>query len=292
MNHPSNHNGPRVTRRYAFGAATGLAALALAACGSSKTSEGPKADGNGVTTLTIGATPVPQAQILEFVQKKLAGPAKLDLKIKVMDDYNIPNAALNDGEINANYFQHKPFLETQIKEKGYKLFPFEGIHIEPLGVYSKKLKALTLDQIPEGATFGITNDPTNQGRALTLLAKQKLFALKEGVEPTATTLFDIAENPKGIKFKEVDAAQLARSLGDFDAAVINGNFALASGLKPSSDALVLEDGKNNPYANMLVVREVDQDNPALVTLNKLLHSAEVKKYIQETWSDGAVIPAF
>jgi len=242
-----------------------------------------------LTTIIVGATAVPHAQILQFVQDNLAAAAGLKLDIKEYNDYVLPNKALADGSLDANYFQHIPYLTAQEAEFKYDFFAYPGIHIEPIGIYSKKVTSL--DAVPAKGVVGVPNDPANQGRALKLLASKGLITLANTGDKDPT-LLDIATNPKNLTFKEIAAEQLAYSLQDLDLAVINGNFAIQAGLKPSTDALALESGENNPYANVLVVRSVDKDKPELVKLNELLHSDAVKKYITDTWPDGAVIPAF
>lgn len=277
-------------RRTLLVSGAGLTAVALAACGAGgSTAEGPK-EKNGVTTITIGASPVPHAKILQFVQDSLAKKAGLQLKITQYTDYQIPNRALSDGDLDANYYQTPNFLKDQEKEKGYEFFAFKGVHIEPMGLYSKK--ATKLDQIPAGAEIAIPNDTSNRARALSLLADNGLITFKAGVEKTAARSTDVDQNAKNLTFREVEAAQIPRSLGDFGAAVINGNYALEAGLKPNQQAIVLEKGKDSPYANIVVCRAADKDNAGLKKLDELLHSAEVKAFIEKTWTDGAVIPAF
>lgn len=279
-----------LTRRSLFAAsAAGLVSAGLAACGGSDSSKAPEAK-DGVTTIAIAATQKPHAEILGFVQDKLAKAAGLSLDVQVQTDYQVPNRLLSEGEVQANFFQHKPFLEEQIKEKGYKLTPYAGVEIEPLGVYSTTLK--DLGALASGAEVAIPNDPTNRGRALALLADNQVITLKDGIEPTAATAKDVADNPKKLTFSEVDAALIPRTLSDFAAGIINGNYAIEAKLKPSTDALVLEQGKGNPYANMLVVRTADKDNAALKKLDSLLRSAEVKSFIASTYQDGSVIAAF
>lgn len=276
-----------IARRTLFASGAGLAALALAACGGEQ--ETGLTEEGGVTTIRVAATPMPHMEILTFVQDNLAADAGLELDLQEQTEYPIPNRLLSEGEVDANYFQHLPYLETEMEENGYELTPFSGIHIEPLGVYSETLTSL--DELQDGDSVGIPNDPTNRGRALALLAGEGLLALRDGIEPTEATPDDIAENPKNLEFEEIDAALLPRTLGDFAAGVINGNYALEADLSPAEDALVLESGQDNPYANMLVVRTEDQDNEALLKLDELLHSEDVRAFIEETYS-GAVIPAF
>ncbi|NMA77926.1 MAG: ABC transporter substrate-binding protein [Actinomycetales bacterium] len=267
---------------------TGLAALALAACGAGGT-EGPTEE-NGVTTLRVGASPAPHAEILTFVQDNLAADAGLELEITEYTDYQIPNQALSDGDLDANFYQTPAFLEGQMEEKGFEFFAFEGVHVEPLGVYSETLASL--DDLQDGDEIAIANDPTNRGRGLDLLAAHGVIAIAEGVAPTTATTGDIAENPKNLRFTELEAAQIPRSLSDFAAGVVNGNYALEAGLNPSEEAIEIEEGEGNPNANMMVVRAADQENEALVALDDLLHSDEVRAFIEETYTDGSVIPAF
>ena len=267
---------------------TGLAALALAACGAGGT-EGPTEEG-GVTTIRIGASPAPHAEILQFVQDNLAADAGLELDITPYTDYQIPNQALSDGELDANFYQTPAFLEGQMEEKGFDFFGFEGVHVEPLGIYSESIASL--DELQDGDEVAIANDPTNRGRGLDLLAANGVITLAEGIAPTSATTGDIAENPKNLQFSELEAAQIPRSLADFAVAVVNGNYALEAGLNPSEEAIVIEEGEGNPNANMMVVRTADAENEALVKLDGLLHSDEVRAFIEETYTDGSVIPAF
>lgn len=276
-----------ISRRTLFASGAGLAALSLAACGGQE--QAPLTEEGGVTTIRIAATPLPHMEILTFVKDNLAADAGLELDLQEQTEYPIPNRLLSEGEVDANFFQHVPYLETEMAENGYELTPYEGVHIEPLGVFSESLTSL--DEIEEGAAVGIPNDPTNRGRALALLAAEGLLALMDGIEPTEATPDDIAENPKQLDFQEIDAALLPRTLGDYAIAVINGNYALEADLSPAEDALALESGEDNPYANVLVVRTEDKDDAALRKLDELLHSEDVRTFIEETY-DGAVIPAF
>ncbi|MEV7022999.1 MetQ/NlpA family ABC transporter substrate-binding protein [Kitasatospora sp. NPDC093558] len=263
--------------------ATAGLAFSLAACSSSGSSS---SDPNA--PLKVVASPTPHGQILKFVKDNLADKAGLKLDIKEVTDYVTPNTAVQDGSADANYFQHVPYLEDFNKKNGTTIVSVEPVHLEPLGVYSKKIKSIT--DLPDGATIGLPNDATNEGRALKLLADNKLITLKDGVT-TAATPADITGNPKNLKWKELEAAQLPRSVADLDAAVINGNYALDSGLKPATDALVLEKAEGNPYANILAVKKGKENDPRVKKLAELLHSPEVKKYIDDTFK-GSVIPAF
>lgn len=240
------------------------------------------------TVIKVGATPKPHAEILEHIKPELAKEG-IDLQIKVYNDYVVPNTALDAGEIDANFFQHQPYLDTFIKERGLKLVSLGQVHLEPMGLYSKKVTKL--DDFKNGDTIAIPNDPSNGGRALALLEKAGLIKLKDGVGVKATVQ-DIATNAKQLKITTIDAAQLPRVLTDpkTAGAVINTNFALEGGLNPK-DALTIEDGKNNPYANILVVKESRKDDPNLQKLMKALNSPDVKKFIEDTYK-GSVVPAF
>lgn len=266
-------------------------ALALSGCGSDDAAGAstPTADADGITTLVVGASPTPHAEILEFIQEELATDAGLKLDIKTYDDYVLPNTALSEGELDANYFQHLPYFESQVSEQGYDFDHFEGVHIEPYALYSESITDVA--DIPDGAKFGITNDPGNQARALDLLVENDLLTLKDTGDELAT-LLDIDSNPKNFDFIETAPEQLVRALPDVDVAIINGNYALEAGLNPATDSLILESGENNPYANFLAVRSEDKENAALVTLDELLHSPEVKAFIEERWPDGEVLAAF
>lgn len=279
-----------INRRTLFVSGAGLAALALSACGAGGGGASGPEEKDGVTTINIGASPKPHAEILQFIQDNLAQDAGLDLKITPYTDYQIPNQALNDGDIDANFYQTPNFLESQEKEKGYEFHAFDGVHVEPMGLYSQSITSL--DELPEGGEVAIANDPANRGRGLSLLADNGVITLKDGVEPTEVTVGDVADNPKNLKFTEIEAAQIPRSLGDFAAGVVNGNYALEAGLKPSEQAIVLEKGEGSPYANMVVCREADKDNAGLTKLDELIHSDDVRSFITSTYTDGSVIPAF
>ncbi len=265
--------------------------LALAGCGDNAkpaANSGSNAPAAGAkTTLKVGATPVPHAEILEIV-KPLLAQQNIDLQIVEFSDYVQPNLALNDKELDANFFQHEPYLDNFVSEhKEVKLKNAGGIHIEPMGIYSKKIKQL--DALPDGATIAIPNDPTNGGRSLLLLEKAGLLKLKDGAGVKATVQ-DIASNPKNLKFQEVEAAQVPRTLDDVDAAVINTNFAIQVNLVPTKDALFMED-KTSPYVNIVAVREGDEKRPEIEALLKALKSKEVKDFIESKYK-GAIVPAF
>lgn len=277
----------RTTRTAAVLAAS---ALALSACGAGGgDSEGPEADDDGITTITVGASPTPHAEILEYVDENLAEDEKIDLEIKTFDDYVQPNVQLDEGTLDANYFQHLPYYEEQVEDRGYDFAHFEGVHLEPFALYSEELD--DVKDLPEGGSIGINNDPSNQGRALVLLEEAGVITLADGKDASSATINDIDDNPKDLEFTETAAAQLPRSLEDFDAAVINGNYAIEADLSVD-DALLVEDAEDSPYANFLAVQKDDEDNEALQTLDELLHSPEVKKHIEKTWPKGEVLPSF
>lgn len=280
-------------RSFTAGSLVAASAAVLAACGSSKKKGGdslPKGitEKDGTYTIKIGCSPVPHGDILEFVQSNLAKKENLNLEIKQIDDYQTPNSSLADGSLAANFYQTPNFLELQEKEKGYKFESLAKVHVEPMGLYSNKHKKLA--DLPSGAKVVLNSDPANTARGLKLLETAKLITLDPKVDlPTDT---DVTSNPKNLKFTLVEGAQTARNLDDADLVVLNGNYALAAKKNPAKDALLLESGTNSPYANLLVVREEDKDNEQLKKLAKLLNSPEVKKFIQEKWTDSSVIPAF
>ena len=271
-------------------AAIGLAAVAtlgLAACGGGSTSSDASGSSSDVVTLTVGATPSPHAKILTYINDNLAADAGIKLDIVEYTDYVQPNTALNDGDLDANFYQTVPYLENAEKQFGYNFEAGEGIHLEPLGVFSNKHKSL--DELPDGGTIGIISDTSNQARALELLATQGLVSIPEG---DGDVNINTVTKLKNFDFREVEGPQLVRSLDDFDYAVINGNFAQEGGKSIASDALVVESPEGNPAVNVLVWKSGADKSEAIAKLEKILHSEQVKKYIQETWSDGSVIPAF
>lgn len=272
-------------------------ALTLAACGQkpaasdtqgSKPAASPAASNAPAkeVTLKIGATAVPHAEILKFIQPKLKEQG-VNLEIKEFTDYVLPNVQVNEKQLDANFFQHIPYLEQFNKDKNMNLVKVVGVHIEPFGVYSKKIKKL--DELKDGATVAIPNDPSNGGRALALLEKAGLLKLKEGVGVKGT-VNDIAENKKNLKIKELEAAMLPRVLDEVDIATINTNYALEAKLVPTKDALFLED-KNSPYVNIVAARPDNKDSEAMQKLVKALTTPEVKKFIEDKYQ-GAVVPAF
>ncbi len=284
---------PSITRRSVLaGSLVSAVALALTACGSKGSADGSVKGievKDGVATITIGATPQPHVTILQWVQDNLAAGAGLSLDIKEIDDYQTPNTSLDDGSLAANFYQTPNFLKQQIEEKGYDFVSIADVHIEPMGIYTSK-GYTSVDQAATGGTVVLNSDPANTARGLKLLQTAGLITLDPSVEIPSD--LDVTANPKNLKLVTVDGAQVAASMADAELAVINGNYALQAGLVPSRDALVLEPGEHSPYANELVVRTADKDNEHLVKLAGLMNSPELKAYIEQTWTDGSVIPAF
>lgn len=273
------------TKFFATAAVAAGFALTLAGCGEKAPAEAPKA-ADGAATLSIGVSPVPHADIIRFVEPALKAQG-VNLKIVEFSDYVQPNLSLNDKELDANFFQHKPYLDDFSAQRGLKLASLVAVHIEPMGVYSKSVKAVA--KTPEGAKVAIPNDPTNGGRALKVLETAGLIKLKDGVGVLATVA-DVAENPKNLKFVEIEAAQLPRSLDDVALAVINSNFALGANLNPVKDAIAIE-AKDSPYANIVAVRAGDESRPEIQKLKAALTTPDVKKFLEEKYQ-GAVVPAF
>lgn len=236
--------------------------------------------------IRIGVTAGPHAQIAE-VAKKVAERDGLKLQIVEFQDYIQPNAALDSGDLQANSYQHLPFLQTQIQARGYKLTAVGETVTFPMGFYSKKYKSLA--ELPEGSKVGIQNDPSNSGRALALLQKYGVIKLKPGAGITATPL-DVIENVKHLQIVQIEAAQLPRSLDDLAASAINTNYAVQAKLVPTRDAIAIEDPKN-PYANLLAVRTQDKDKPWVAKLVKAFQSPEVKQFVSSNFA-GSMVPAF
>ena len=255
-----------------------LPLLALAAC-----SGGGKPDAN---TLTVAATAVPHAEILEQVKPLLARQG-LTLEVRVFNDYVQPNLQVDQRQIDVNYFQTKPYLDEFNAARGTHLVPFAGIHVEPLGGYSRRHK--TIAALPGGAVVAIPNEPSNGGRALLLLQAAGLIRLAQPGNPLST-LRDIASNPRGLQFRELEAATLPRVLDEVDLALINTNYALDARLNPTRDALVIEDAKS-PYVNFVVGRAGEQNDPRVVKLIAALQSPQTRAFIQTRYK-GAVLPAF
>ena len=273
---------------FKFALAFGL--LAFIGCGDTADKKGGEANASANNasavsqTITVGATPVPHAEILEFVKADLANEG-FELVVKEFNDYVQPNLATDSGELDANFFQHIPYLEEFNKNKGTALVSVAGIHLEPMGVYSRKYSSFTI--VSDGVSIAVPNDPTNESRALDIIAKTGVVTFKESALKTP---LDIVSNPKNIVFKELEAAQMPRALDDTDFAVINSNFAMAAGLKPTEHSLVMED-KSSPYVNVLVVKAGNEESAKTKALIKALQSEKVKAFIDEKYQ-GAVVPAF
>lgn len=237
-------------------------------------------------TLVIGASPVPHAEILKAIAPLLEAQG-IKLEIKEFTDYILPNTQLAEKQLDANFFQHKPYLDDQNQKNGTDLVAVTAVHVEPFGAYSKKIKSI--DELADGAKVAIPNDATNGGRALILMAKNGLIKLKDDTNITSTKA-DITENKKNLDIIELDAAMLPRQLDEVDLALINTNYALEAGLVPTKDALFIE-GADSPYANLLVARPDNKDSDAIKKLAAALNSAEAKAFIEEKYQ-GSIIPAF
>lgn len=275
---------------FALAAAT---TLALAACSSDAdtetTTDATATEGGAdeVVTLTVGASPVPHADILQFIDDNLAADAGLDLEITEYTDYVQPNVALDAGELDANFFQHVPYFDAEVAEKGYEFEHGPGVHIEPFGLYSEVVESV--DELEDGAVVVVTNDPSNQARGLKLLEQEGLITLADVENPT---IYDVEDNPKNLDIRESEAPAIPVQLPDVDLAVINGNFALEAGLVPSEDAIALESGVDNPYSNVLAWNAGADNLEAIQKLDELLHSPEVAQFIEDTYPNGEVVPAF
>ncbi len=256
-------------------------AFALVSCGS-------QGGSSETTVLKVGASPSPHAEILEVVKDDLAKQG-IELEIVEFDDYVLPNTSTEDGSIDANYFQHTPYLEDFNATRGTHLVSVAVIHYEPLGIYGGKSSSLDL---ADGAVIGVPNDTSNEARALLLLEANGLITLDPGAGLNATVL-DITSNPKNLKIEEIEAAQLTAHLSDLDLAVINGNYAVQGGLS-AEDAIAIEDKDSeaaNIYGNVLVVKEGNEKNPAILALADALRSEEVRKFIEDNYA-GTVVPKF
>ncbi|MDR3147424.1 MAG: MetQ/NlpA family ABC transporter substrate-binding protein [Treponema sp.] len=240
----------------------------------------------GSTALVVGATANPHAILLNLVKPDLAAQG-IDLRVIEFADYVVPNTALISGDLDANFFQHIPYLESNAEWSAALVNAF-GVHVEPFGLYSSTIKDIA--ELKDGSTIAIPNDPSNGGRALLLLQANGLITLKSGAGITATPL-DIASNPKNLRFRELEAAQLPRALEDVDAATINGNYALEAGLNPIRDSLIIE-GAQSPYVNIVVVRKGFEKDPRILALERALRSQKVKDYISANYADGSVVAVF
>ena len=251
---------------------------------SSLFAQGAAETASSTTKIVVGATPEPHAALLSLVVDDLAAQG-ITLEIKEFTDYVTPNDAVEYGEIDANYFQHIPYLESFNTEHGYHLVNAGGIHVEPIALYSSKYSSLS--DLPNGAVIAIPNDPTNEGRALLLLQSAGLIKLRADAGLEAIPL-DITENPKNFKFSEIEAATLPRVLSDVDAAIINGNYAIPAGLVATRDGLFVE-GADSPYVNVIAVKEGNENNPAIKALIEALKSDEVAAFVAEKYKNGEVV---
>ena len=267
-------------------AIAGTVALGLTACFDSKESKqsvDEKVEAKQ-TVIKIGATPVPHVEILEAV-KPLLKAKGYDLQIVEFTDYVTPNIAVNEGELDANFFQHLPYLEEFNKNKNTNLVKTASVHLEPMGLYSHKIKALS--ELKDGASIAVPNDPTNESRALDILVKEGLLTFKD---VDFKTVVDILDNPKNLKIEELDAPQLPRVLDEVDAAIINTNYALAANLNPLKDAIVIE-SKDSPYVNIVVVKKGNENKEYIKALNEVINSDEIRKFIREKYK-GSIVEAF
>lgn len=273
--------GESIMRKTLITASALALSLGLAACGSGS-------DGGGDTddTLVVGATAVPAGEVLTYIKDDLAEQAGLKLEIKEFTDYVLPNTALQEGSLDANLYQNQPYLDDFNESKGTDLVPVVKAYLPPMGVYSKKVTDVR--ELADGATVAVPNDTTNEGRALKLLAAEGVITLKAEAGTDASPA-DVTANPKNLRFKELEPAQLPRSLDDVAAAVINNNYAQDAGLSPTEDAVLLESAKDNPYANLLAVKRGNEDDPRVQKLAALLTSAEVRKFIEGKYQ-GSVLP--
>ncbi len=263
--------------------------LSLAACSPKKKEVGAK-NSDGTVTLKIGASVTPHAEILAVVKDILADDGII-LEIVEYSDYVQPNLSLEDGSLDANFFQHLPYLDSFNEEQGTHLSSAANVHYEPFGIYPGRVSSF--DEIADGATISVPNDGTNEARALLLLEAQGLIELKQGAGLNATIL-DIVKNQHNLNIVEIEAAQLTKSLEDVDLAVINGNYAIQAGLSVGKDAIAFEDPNSTAaetYANIVAVRDGDVDNEYIQKLVAALHSEEVETFINNTY-DGAVVPKF
>ena len=264
----------------------GIVALGLVGCGAA-TNTGSK-DSKNDKVIKIGVTPKPHKEIVE-IAKPLLEKEGYTVEITEFNDYVQPNTAVSEGSLDANFFQHTPYLKEQNESKGFKLVSVGAVHLEPMGLYSKKIKSL--DELKDGATIAVPNDPSNEARALKLLAGKGIIKIKDG---ELVTPKDITENTKNLKFTELEAAAVPRAIDDVDAAVINGNYAIEAKFNPTKDAIIIEDKNSEaakPYANIVVVKEGNEKQEKIQALVKALTSPEVKAFIEKEYN-GAVIPVF
>lgn len=265
-----------------------ILSVSLTACGGGQGAEGPS--GDELTPVNVGATPVPHCEILEFVKDKMADRG-YDLQIVEFTDYVMPNQATETGELDANFFQHVPYMDDFNENNGTHLVSVFPVHFEPYGLYPGRVAAVSA--LPDGAIIAVPNDATNEARALALLEAAGLIKLAEGAGLMAT-INDITDNPKDLDIREVEAAAIPRVLPDVDMAVINGNFALQAGLNVGKDAVAVEDKESIgavTFANPIVVKEGNENNPGVLALIDVLKSDDVREFINEKY-EGGVVPVF
>lgn len=266
-------------KRRFLAALIAVVAVILTGCSGSNAADDPHAP------LKIGVSPQPHGEILKYVKENLAKQAGIDIKIVQFDDYNRPNEAVANGELDANYFQHKPYLAEYQKKRGGDFAWVGAVHLEPLAVYSKTIKSLR--DLPPHAVVALPADPSNRARSLKLLQSNGVIKLRPGAEQNATAR-DVAENPKGLELKELQADQLPRAIDDAAAAVVNGNYALKANL---TNPIAIESAANNPYANGLVTSPKLAHDPRILKLAELLQSPQVKDFINRKYGGVAVVPA-
>ncbi|WP_419962014.1 MetQ/NlpA family ABC transporter substrate-binding protein [Psychrobacillus sp. BM2] len=270
-------------KKIGFLLSTVLLTGALVACGDGASSPGKAINEDKIV---VGVTAGPHEQIVEEAAK-VAAKDGLEVELKVFSDYILPNTALSEGDLDANSYQHEPFLDTFNKDHSTDLVPVGKTILNPMGVYSDKYDSI--DDLPDGATFGLPNDPTNGARALYILEENGYIKIKEDKRETAS-IYDIEENPKNLKFIELEAAQIPKQLGEVDAAAINTNFALEAGINPKEDSILLE-SSNSPYVNFIVVRAENKDDPTIQKFVKAYQSEEVRKFIEEEFK-GSVLASW
>ncbi|MGG0643325.1 MetQ/NlpA family ABC transporter substrate-binding protein [Sporosarcina gallistercoris] len=276
-------------KKFLTGILLAVLVLALAACGSKDDKDGNASGSDGeVKVIKVGASNVPHAEILEKA-KPLLKEKGYDLQIEPYQDYVLPNQDLESGDLDANYFQHIPYMETQIADHGYDFTNAGSIHIEPIGVYSKKYKSL--DELPDGATILISNSVADHGRVLAMLEAEGLIKLKDDVDKTKAEVKDIVDNPKNIKFDANYEAALLPQMYESeegDAVLINSNYAIDAGINPMEDSIALEES-DSPYVNIIAVNTGDEDKPGIKALVEVLTSKEIQDFILEEWK-GSVVP--
>lgn len=269
-------------------------ALLLAACGGTAEEDKDSATNESETEelkkLVVGASPTPHAEILNKKAKPLLEEKGIELVVEELNDYVIPNETLASKELDANYFQHIPYLEQQIKDRGYDFVNAGGVHIEPMGIYSQKHKSL--DELPDNAKVFFSSSVADHGRVLSLLETEGLITLKKGIDKVNATVDDIEENPKNLQFNDDSSPEMLGNIykqDEGDIVIINSNYAIEAGLNPLEDSIAIESGENNPYVNIITVRNGDENKEEIKALLEVLHSKEVQDWILEEYN-GSIIP--